>query len=129
MRTDVLKIPFAAATTGTVVAVVEVSDTQAFAVGIAESAVGGTVTAHGYDAILSEGADDLSGGDSYGTADLGATAKKAMVTRSGTFGVAKTTLLPNLHALSGAARLVKVVVWVTGGGNATGSVYVFKKQS
>jgi len=131
MRTDVDRIAFTAATTGTVIATVDLNDVDSATFAVAESALGGTVTNHGYDAYLFDGSDALNGvgGDVYGTADLLAAAKKVVFSRYGAAGAAKTTVAPNGQTILGAKKTMKISIWVTGaGGNATGEILIFKQR-
>lgn len=129
MRTDIEKIAFAAAATGAVLAVIDVSDCDSFSVGVVESALGNAPTNHGYDVCPVDGANVFSYLDSYGSADWTNAVRKGMLSRYGTFGAAKTTLLPELYKLTPAVQKISISIWVTGaGGTATGVVYIFKHR-
>jgi hypothetical protein len=129
MKTDIDRIAFAGAATGTVVATIDADDVEQLSVGVAESALGGVVTNHGYDVYLYNGTDSFDDGDVFGSEDLLAAAKQVIFSRFGAAGAAKATVAPNGPAFPGPAKTLKVKIWVTGaGGNLTGEIVIVKKR-
>lgn len=126
MRVDEVTIPFTAQATGAVVALIDVRDSDMITVAVNESAKGGTVTNHGYDLVPFDGTSEYPDGDVVGTPDLLANPLKAVLSRVGTAGAAKTTLLTTSNAVWGLSRQFRVKLWVTGGGTLTGTVVIWK---